>query len=98
MGNWDHGPAKQEVHNQAASARRARIGMVFFLVYLAFYAAFVLINAFMPDVMERNVADGLNLAVCYGLALIVAAFVMALAYGWICRDGGKTTHAAEDRR
>jgi uncharacterized membrane protein (DUF485 family) len=65
--------------------RNARIGLVLFAVYLAFYAAFVLIAAFSPATMERLPWAGVNLAVWYGFALIIAAFVLAILYGALCR-------------
>ena len=63
--------------------RNARIGIILFVVYLILYAGFVLISAFAPDAMEANIA-GINLAVWYGLGLIIAAFLMAMLYGFLC--------------
>lgn len=65
--------------------RNARIGLVLFFIYLAFYAGFVLLAAFSPATLERTYR-GVNLAVWYGFALIAAAFVLALLYGWLCRS------------
>src|SRR5688572_16776650 len=83
----DHGPAKGATFDSlATSQRNARVGMVLFLFYLAIYAAFVAINAFWPDVMSDVQIAGVNLAVSYGLGLILLAFVLALIYAWICRS------------
>lgn len=60
-----------------------RIGLTLFALYLAFYAGFVLLNAAAPDAMEATPIAGLNVAVLYGFGLIVAAFVLALVYGWL---------------
>ena len=68
------------------SRRNARIGLRLFAVYLVLYAAFVLLNAFRPDLMERTAA-GVSLAVLAGFGLIAGAFIIALAYGWLCRAG-----------
>lgn len=68
------------------SARNARYGMILFVVYLAVYGTFVTINAFQPAWMDVLVFGGVNLAVVYGLGLIVAALVMAVLYGWLCRS------------
>jgi uncharacterized membrane protein (DUF485 family) len=65
--------------------RNARWGLVLFAIYLAFYGGFVALAAFSPQTMERIAAAGVNLAVWYGFALIAAAIVLALVYGWICR-------------
>ena len=59
----------------------AKLGIILFLVYLAFYGGFVLVNAFQADLMDTVVFAGLNLAVVYGFALIVVAIVMSMVYG-----------------
>ena len=59
--------------------------MRLFLVYLAFYAGFVGLNAFAPRQMETTPLFGVNLAILYGCGLIVAAMVLALIYCWQCR-------------
>jgi uncharacterized membrane protein (DUF485 family) len=66
-------------------SRNARIGMFLFVIYLALYGGFVFLNAFRADIMEMTPIAGVNLAILYGFALIVAAFVMALLYGFLCR-------------
>jgi uncharacterized membrane protein (DUF485 family) len=68
-------------------SNHSRIGLTLFAVYLVFYGGFVLLAAFAPAVMERRPLAGVNLAVWYGLALIVVAFALALVYGWVRRAG-----------
>lgn len=86
MAGLDHGSLHpKEVEDPVLAARNARYGMVLFLVYLAIYGGFVGLNAFRPDVMDLTPAWGLNLAVLYGLALILIAMVLALVYCWLCR-------------
>jgi uncharacterized membrane protein (DUF485 family) len=63
-----------------------RLGLILFAVYLVFYLGFVLINAFAADLMETSTLAGLNLAIVYGFGLIVAAIVLALIYGVMCRS------------
>ena len=63
-----------------------RLGLILFVVYLAFYLGFVLINAFAANVMETVVVAGLNLAIVYGFGLIVLALLLALIYGGLCRN------------
>lgn len=69
------------------ASRNARIGLALFAIYLAFYGGFVGLNAFSPATMESTPIAGVNLAILYGFALIVAAFVLALLYGAMCRTG-----------
>ena len=86
MAGLDHGiEHPKEVEDPLLAARNARYGMVLFLAYLAIYAGFVGLNAIRPDLMELTPAWGLNLAVIYGLALIVIAMLLALVYCWLCR-------------
>lgn len=66
--------------------RNARIGLRLFFVYLLFYGGFVLTAALRPAAMEATPAAGVNLAVWWGFALIIAALVMAVLYGWLCRS------------
>jgi hypothetical protein len=40
--------------------------------------------------MDGRPLWGLNLAVLYGLALIIAAIVLALVYAWVCRNQAST--------
>lgn len=77
--------------------RNARIGLRLFLVYLAFYGGFVLLAAFKPDAMEATPAAGVNLAIWYGFALIIAAFVLAMLYGWLCREPQNAGDAGDKR-
>ncbi len=65
--------------------RNARLGLWLFGLYLLFYGGFVLLAAFSPETMERTPWAGVNLAIWYGFGLIVAALVLALIYGWLCR-------------
>jgi len=65
--------------------RNSRIGLVLFAVYLLLYGGFVYLNAFAADVMETTPIAGVNLAILYGFGLIVAALVLALIYGLLCK-------------
>src|SRR4051794_18479221 len=66
------------------SAANARAGLVLFFVYLAFYAGFMVLAAFAPQAMGRPVLAGVNLAITYGMGLIVGALVVAAIYMWAC--------------
>jgi uncharacterized membrane protein (DUF485 family) len=66
------------------SARGTRYGRVLFTVYLVLYGGYVAITAFAPAIMKRVPVAGINLSVLYGLGLIIAAFLMALIYDWLC--------------
>ncbi len=86
MAHLDHGPnTTGSLDNAATAARNSRLGLWLFAVYLLLYGGFVGINAFAPQLMESRPALGINLAILYGMALILAAFLLALVYGWLCR-------------
>ncbi len=69
-------------------SRNARIGLLLFVIYLLLYGGFVGINTFSPELMEKTPFAGVNLAIWYGMALIIGAFVLALIYGMICTPAG----------
>lgn len=85
-----HGPSiPTEKSNPLVERYNARLGMALFLLYLLFYGAFVVINAAWPQWMDVVVWSGLNLAVVYGLGLIVGAFLLALIYALLCKTASK---------
>lgn len=98
MAGLDHGPLHpKEIEDPQVAARNARYGMVLFLIYLAFYAGFVGLNAFSPVQMESTPALGLNLAILYGFALIIAAMVLSLIYTWQCRGQSSSNVASNGK-
>jgi uncharacterized membrane protein (DUF485 family) len=82
----DSPPAQDSRHT---IARNARYGLWLFAVYVVFYAGFVAIAALRFDLLGRDVAGGVNLAIAYGLGLIVLAFVLALVYMVLVRAEAK---------
>jgi uncharacterized membrane protein (DUF485 family) len=63
---------------------RTQTGARLFSAYALIYAVFVVINLVSPTLMERMVFWGLNLAVTYGIGLILLAILMALIYNRLC--------------
>ncbi len=74
----NHGPNIQT--EDFGSEYKTKIGLILFGVYSLFYLGFVLINTFAPRSMETPVFLGINLAVTYGMGLIVLAIVLGLVY------------------
>ena len=90
MAGLDHGTEHpKEVEDPAIAARNARYGMILFIAYLLIYGGFVGLNAIQPSLMDLTPAWGLNLAILYGMTLIIVAMLLALVYCWLCR-GRKT--------
>jgi uncharacterized membrane protein (DUF485 family) len=64
---------------------RARIGLGLFAVYVLLYAGFMALVLVRPDWLAARPLGGVNLALTYGLGLIVAALVLAAVYMGACR-------------
>jgi hypothetical protein len=79
-----HEPARDSGPDPA-SVYKTRLGLWMFLLYCLFYAGFVMINVLTGGkAMQAIVLSGMNLAVVYGMGLIVLALVMALIYNHLC--------------
>src|SRR5512145_2655928 len=72
---------------QAATGRdrNARLGLRLFAVYLVLYGGFMGLSAFFPEASGWTPFGGANLAILYGLGLILAAVVLAFVYAFLCR-------------
>ena len=69
------------------TSRHARWGLVLFAIYVVFYAGFVALAAFWPESMGRPTPLGsVNLAIAYGMGLIVAALLLAGIYLFVSRS------------
>lgn len=71
---------------QPARVHNTRLGIWLFAIYLVLYGVFVGIAAFRTQWMESRPLGGLNLSVIYGFGLILVAMVLALVYGFLCRN------------
>ena len=78
-------PAPREQEDSVVVAHNTRTGLLLFAVYVIFYGGFMALSAFWPGVMSEPFLGGVNLAVIYGFALIVAAVALALLYMRLCR-------------
>ena len=78
-----HEPAVVHGADEAAAYKR-RLGLIMLAIYGVIYIAFIVINVAWPKAMGTIVVGGLNLAIVYGFALIVIAFLLAIAYNWAC--------------
>ena len=78
-----HGPSTDWGEDKA-TAYKERLGIYLFIVYCVVYAAFVALNTFTPKLMGMIVFSGLNLAVVYGMGLIILAIIMGIIYNNMC--------------
>jgi uncharacterized membrane protein (DUF485 family) len=67
-----------------ASKRKAGLGVWFFFLYLFFYAGFIAIGVLDYELLGQEVAFGLNLAIVYGLGLIIFAVLLGILYNNLC--------------
>ena len=86
-------PPHDDEHPELSS-RNARMGLVLFIIYTAIYAGFMGLNAFSPLTMKWSPFGGTNLAILYGLGLIVGAVLLALIYMFLCKRNADQ-HAEE---
>ena len=63
-----------------AEERKRRLGHWLFAAYLLLYGGFVGLCAFAPGATSMHVLPGVNLAILYGMGLIIAAVILALVY------------------
>ena len=77
-----HGPAT--VWKEDSSVRyKTRLGVIMFLIYALVYGGFILINFTRPEWMRID-AGSLNVAIIYGLGLIIMAVIQAFIYNHLC--------------
>ncbi|WP_207493650.1 DUF485 domain-containing protein [Aridibaculum aurantiacum] len=67
-----------------AAKRKASLGIRFFFIYLFFYAGFVIIGVFNYELLATEVAGGINLALVYGIGLILFAVILGIIYNFLC--------------
>ena len=78
-----HEPAAK-VGKDAASDWKAKLGIKLFWLYCVIYMGFVGIAVFATETMKTEVLAGTNLAIVYGLGLIIFAIILGLVYNHLC--------------
>ncbi len=78
-----HGPATDWGKDRAISYK-TKTGILLFAIYGFVYAGFIFINAIWPKLMGVIIFRGVNLAILYGVGLIILAIVMGLVYNFLC--------------
>lgn len=90
-----HQPAA-ELGRDLSIPRKTKLGVILFILYLVIYAGFVVIGSTFPDSLGGRAFAGLNLAVTYGMALIILAAVMGLIYNHFCTKFEKQMNREEN--
>jgi uncharacterized membrane protein (DUF485 family) len=81
----EHAVEHVETESESTIALNAKNAIYLFAVYVAFYAGFMYLSAFQPEVMAMRPFGGLNLALIFGMFLILLALVLALVYMRLCK-------------
>ncbi|MFW5714350.1 MAG: DUF485 domain-containing protein [Brevefilum sp.] len=71
--------------SRTAEHRKSYIGIVMTIIYAVIYGGFVFLSVFYPSLMGIRTFFGMNLAITYGLSLIVIAIVLAMIYNQMVR-------------
>jgi|SRR5690606_28841727 len=79
-----HTPSTGEPKPDYASKKKARLGIIFFFIYLLFYGGFVTIGVVNYELLAIDTFGGLNLATFYGIGLIVFAVILGILYNYFC--------------
>jgi uncharacterized membrane protein (DUF485 family) len=82
MRNVSHGP-NTEWKEDGSSKYKTKLGVRMFLLYVVVYAGFILINTINPKLMGTELFK-VNLAIFYGIGLIVYALFLAIIYNYLC--------------
>ena len=70
--------------NEIVTQQKSKLGVRLFFIYLICYAGFVIIGVFKYELLSITVFAGLNLALVYGIGLIVFAVIMGIIYNHYC--------------
>lgn len=78
-----HEPAEQ-LGFENASKKKANLGILFFFIYLFFYGGFVVIGVLNYELFAYELAGGINIALVYGMGLILFAVLLGIIYNFLC--------------
>ena len=69
---------------EIVTQQKSKLGVRLFFIYLICYAGFVALGVFNYELLSTTVFSGLNLAVVYGIGLILFAVIMGIIYNYYC--------------
>ena len=80
----DHGPVTEYHECDELLKYKQKTGLRLFFIYSGIYGVFVILNTVFPGMMEFVIFFGLNLAIIYGIGLIIIAIILGLIYNHLC--------------
>lgn len=69
---------------EIVTQQKSKLGVRLFFIYLICYAGFVILGVFHYELLATTVFTGLNLALVYGIGLIVFAVILGIIYNYYC--------------
>jgi uncharacterized membrane protein (DUF485 family) len=78
-------PQQSPTDGSDGEQRKTNIGIRMTILYSLVYGGFVALSVFQPGLMGRRVLLGMNLAVTYGLFLILFAVLLAVIYNLLVK-------------
>lgn len=69
---------------ESVTQQKSKLGVRLFFIYLICYAGFVILGVFNYELLATKVFAGLNLAVAYGMGLIIFAVILGVIYNFYC--------------
>ncbi len=90
-----HKPAAVE-GKDAASEWKAILGIKLFFLYSVIYMGFVSVAVFAPEKLKMPIIGGTNLAIIYGMGLILFAILLGLVYNHVCTKKENELNSAKE--
>lgn len=90
-------PTDAERGVESVERYKTKLGAILCLVYALVYAGFVVISVYDVTLMDRLMPFGVNLAIFYGLGLIVFALLLALIYSKSCNAAERDANQASEQ-
>lgn len=80
-------------NNETYEQRKSKIGIRMTILYAVIYGGFVVLSVFYPSMMGVEALFGMNLAITYGIALIIIAIFFAIIYNLMVKVPNPHNHA-----
>jgi uncharacterized membrane protein (DUF485 family) len=81
---------------EIVTQQKSKLGVRLFFVYLICYVGFVALGVFNYELLSITVFSGLNLAVVYGIGLILFAVILGIIYNYYCTKYEDHAEAANE--
>lgn len=79
-----HGPSAKWKKDRSSPIKEL-LGKWLFIIYAILYVGFMFVNVTSPAFMGTDVG-GINVAIAFGLILIIVAMILAVAYNHVCTN------------